>query len=209
MHAYLIVGQDPLDSLTKAKELSKKVGETSYEFSITKIDEVRKLTAFVKLSFEKPTTIIITDIQSATEEALNAFLKNLEEPQKRLSYILITSSEEKLIPTIVSRCQVIRINKQESINKNIDKDLDKFIEMSIGEKFAYLDKIKKRDEAVSFLENLIYIWHGTLVKGQGNLKKFSESLKLTEKTHTNLQANGNVNLQLTNFVVNLTKLEMI
>jgi len=202
MHAYLIVTPNKEEGLANAISLAKKIGENFYEFSLTKIEEVRNLNLFVKLSFEKPTTIIIKDIEKATEEALNAFLKNLEEPQKNLTYILLARSEEKLIPTIVSRCQVIRVRGKEKADTN-QKEIQDFLEMSTGEKFAYLEKIKDRKEAIDFIEKIILFWHKFLVTGENDSKTISEYLKIAEKTHKNLTANGNVSLQLTNFVVNL------
>ncbi|SRR3989344_986598 len=202
MHAYLVVGPDPEETVLQAKTLAKTIAQVTYEFSITKIDEVRKLSHFTKLSVEKPTSIVITDIDSAGDEALNAFLKNLEEPQKNLSYILTASSEEKLIPTIVSRCQVIRVagNRQTVTH---DEKLSQFLDMSIGEKFAYLDKIKKRDEAIVFMTDLLHLWHNLLIKRSDNFKVLSLALKVAQKTFINLKANGNVNLQLTNFAIQL------
>ena len=50
---------------------------------------------------------IIDDAELMTMEASNALLKTLEEPAEQNVFLLITSNEETLIPTIKSRCQAI------------------------------------------------------------------------------------------------------
>lgn len=51
---------------------------------------------------------IVEEADSLTEEAANALLKSLEEPPADLIYVLLTSHPEKLLPTIISRCQLVR-----------------------------------------------------------------------------------------------------
>jgi DNA polymerase-3 subunit delta' len=52
--------------------------------------------------------ILIDDADDLNEESANCFLKTLEEPPPRSVLILIGSSPERQLPTIVSRCQVVR-----------------------------------------------------------------------------------------------------
>jgi DNA polymerase-3 subunit delta' len=52
--------------------------------------------------------IVIDDADDLNEESANCFLKTLEEPPPRSVLILIGSSSERQLPTIVSRCQVVR-----------------------------------------------------------------------------------------------------
>jgi DNA polymerase-3 subunit delta' len=51
---------------------------------------------------------VLDDADDLNEEAANCFLKTLEEPPPRSVFILIGSSAERQLPTIVSRCQVVR-----------------------------------------------------------------------------------------------------
>ncbi|MEZ4699391.1 MAG: DNA polymerase III subunit delta' [Rhodothermales bacterium] len=53
---------------------------------------------------------ILTDVEFMRVEAANAFLKLLEEPSPRTVFILITSRTDKLLPTILSRCQRLRFD---------------------------------------------------------------------------------------------------
>lgn len=54
---------------------------------------------------------IVTDAELLRKEAANAFLKLLEEPTPRTVFVLTTSRAERLLPTIVSRCQQIRFER--------------------------------------------------------------------------------------------------
>ncbi len=53
--------------------------------------------------------VIIKDIDTMRKEAANAFLKLLEEPPENVIFLLTASKTEQLLPTIISRCQHIRL----------------------------------------------------------------------------------------------------
>jgi DNA polymerase-3 subunit delta' len=55
--------------------------------------------------------VIINDAERMNPEASNAILKQLEEPGKTLAVILIVNSAEKLLPTIISRCQPVELKR--------------------------------------------------------------------------------------------------
>ena len=172
-------------------------------FPLIKIDDVRSINNLIRLSFEEPTLIVSQNIQDAGEEALNAFLKNLEEPQENVYFALTAPSIRKVLPTIVSRCQIIRIKNQEL--EILNDEAGKFTKLSTGEKLAYIDKIKDRGKAVEFAENLAIFLHSELHK---NELKYSVQARILEgitKTLSRLKANGNVNLQLSNFVIKYAK----
>ena len=76
-----------------------------------KIDQVRELRRRAMLAPHRSRykIYIITDAETATPEAANSLLKTLEEPPKHLVLILTASNADALLPTIVSRCQVINL----------------------------------------------------------------------------------------------------
>lgn len=76
-----------------------------------KIEQVRRLQHDLALSpFEGRWRIcIVTDFQMATVEASNALLKTLEEPPARAVIILTATDASLLLPTIVSRCQLLSL----------------------------------------------------------------------------------------------------
>jgi DNA polymerase-3 subunit delta' len=199
MHAFLLVGQETINPITKlAKSLNAKV----MEFPLNKIDDVRSLNGLVRLEFNEPTLIVCQNIHEAGEEALNAFLKNLEEPQENIYFALTTTSIRKVLPTIVSRCEVIRIKNSES--EILDEKIEQFLKLTTGEKLGYIDKIKDRSKAIEFVENMVFFLHSQL---QGGVVKYESQVSLLEastKTLSRLKANGNVNLQLSNLVIQIS-----
>jgi DNA polymerase III delta prime subunit len=202
MHAYLIVGKNEKTLEKESKKIVRKFKADLLEFSVSKIDEVRELSRFIKLSFNKPTVFLIKEVDKASIAALNAFLKILEEPQENAKFILTARSEHNILPTIVSRCQVIK----ESYSRLpiASKNAKKFLKIPLGEKFAHIDKIRKREDAISFIENLILYLHQILITTNKYDKlKLAKALRVVQKTHASLKANGNVGLQLTNLLVNL------
>lgn len=77
--------------------------------SISRIRALRRSSA-VKSFENKGRIIIIADAHKMTQEAANALLKTLEEPPDRTHLILTTSFINRLLPTIISRCQSIRFD---------------------------------------------------------------------------------------------------
>lgn len=64
---------------------------------------------------------IIDEVHMLSANAFNAFLKTLEEPPKHAKFILATTEKHKIIPTILSRCQVFNFNriKTEDISSHL------------------------------------------------------------------------------------------
>jgi len=74
----------------------------------------------------KVKVLIVQDPEKMSIEAENCFLKTLEEPPRNSLLIFLSSEPEKLLPTIVSRCQRIRFKRmsEELITKRLEKDFD-------------------------------------------------------------------------------------
>jgi len=201
MHAFLLIGQNPQETDEAIQTLIKKLGVGTMEFPLQKIEHVRTLDSFANLKLTKPTAIVLKDVDSATVAAQNAFLKNLEEPQENLYYVLTARSRKALLPTILSRCQLVAV-KGSAFSDSV-QTLE-FIKMPPADKLALLDKIRTREEAVSFTENFVFSCHELLHKTQDKHSLLAKFLKSGTLTLTRLRANGNVALQLTNLVVNLS-----
>ncbi|MDY6847015.1 MAG: DNA polymerase III subunit delta' [Chloroflexota bacterium] len=75
------------------------------------IDQVRELQRRLSLSpYIAPYRIaLLPDFQRTTIEAMNALLKTLEEPAEKVVLLLTADALESLLPTVVSRCEVIRL----------------------------------------------------------------------------------------------------
>jgi len=72
------------------------------------VDEIRNLTDQVRIppQIGKYKVYIIDEVHMLSKPAFNAFLKTLEEPPKHCIFILATTEKHKIIPTILSRCQI-------------------------------------------------------------------------------------------------------
>lgn len=77
------------------------------------VDDIRELTAQVQVP---PTqgryrVFIVDEVHMLSSAAFNAFLKTLEEPPSYVIFILATTEKHKIIPTILSRCQIYDFNR--------------------------------------------------------------------------------------------------
>ncbi len=204
MHAFLIISADPIAASQKAQSLAAANHATLMPFTLQKISDVRDLSQYTKLSLQSPTAFYIEHIDSASIDAVNAFLKQLEEPGENMYYILTASSEEKVLPTIVSRCQVIRVHSSLFTVHRMEDTL--LIKKSLGEQLQIIDKIKKRDEAITFIQNLIRMLHHELISPTVNRELITVNhLTIAQHTLTALEKNGNVTSQLTRMVVGWNK----
>lgn len=72
------------------------------------VDEIRNLTDQVRVPPQvgRYRVFIIDEVHMLSQAAFNAFLKTLEEPPEYAIFILATTEKQKIIPTILSRCQI-------------------------------------------------------------------------------------------------------
>ncbi|MCW0482048.1 DNA polymerase III subunit gamma/tau [Gaoshiqia sediminis] len=77
------------------------------------VDDIRNLTDQVRIppQIGKYSIYIIDEVHMLSQAAFNAFLKTLEEPPKHAIFILATTEKHKIIPTILSRCQIFDFNR--------------------------------------------------------------------------------------------------
>jgi DNA polymerase-3 subunit gamma/tau len=117
-HALLFSGTRGTGKTTMARIFARAIGASdldTYEIDAASnrgIDDVRELKEAVHtLPYESDYKVyIIDEVHMLTKEAFNALLKTLEEPPAHVVFILATTEEEKLLDTILSRCQVFRFN---------------------------------------------------------------------------------------------------
>ena len=76
------------------------------EKSVITIEQVRDVISRLNVKQLKDQFIIIRPAEALGEEAANAFLKNLEEPQDKVHFVLVTDEPTKLLPTVLSRSAV-------------------------------------------------------------------------------------------------------
>lgn len=77
------------------------------------VDDMRSLIEQVRMAPQVGThsVYIIDEVHMLSTAAFNAFLKTLEEPPKHAIFILATTEKHKILPTILSRCQVFIFNR--------------------------------------------------------------------------------------------------
>jgi DNA polymerase III subunit gamma/tau len=77
------------------------------------VDDIRNLIDQVRIPPQvgKRSVYIIDEVHMLSTQAFNAFLKTLEEPPAHAIFILATTEKHKIIPTILSRCQIFDFNR--------------------------------------------------------------------------------------------------
>ena len=85
------------------------------------VDDIRQLVEQVRIppQIGKYKVYSIDDVHMLSASAFNAFLKTLEEPPRHAIFILATTEKHKILPTILSRCQIYdfnRISVEDTVN---------------------------------------------------------------------------------------------
>lgn len=121
----LIVGGDEQERGEKAANILglASVGQGNPDFlplvsETIGIEEIRALQRWLTLKpFEKEMkSVFIGEAQNLTPQAQNALLKTLEEPPPRAQLVLSVAEESLLLPTIISRCRIVRLKARPQLN---------------------------------------------------------------------------------------------
>ena len=121
--SYLFCGPRGVGKTTCARIFAKEINKftndadlENFSFNIFELDaasnnsveDIRNLTEQVRVPPQvgKYKVYIIDEVHMLSQSAFNAFLKTLEEPPKHAKFILATTEKHKIIPTILSRCQI-------------------------------------------------------------------------------------------------------
>ncbi|MBN8858845.1 MAG: DNA polymerase III subunit gamma/tau [Sphingobacteriales bacterium] len=135
------------------------------------VDDIRSLTEQVRFAPQagKYKVYIIDEVHMLSSSAFNAFLKTLEEPPPYAIFILATTEKHKILPTILSRCQIFdfkRITPNDTVD-HLQEIADK--EHIHAEKAALQVIAQKSDgcmrDALSILDKIVSFTNGELSYG--------------------------------------------
>jgi DNA polymerase-3 subunit gamma/tau len=104
------------DSCDSCNSFNEGASLNVYELdaaSNNSVDDIRNLIEQVRIAPQLGThkVYIIDEVHMLSNQAFNAFLKTLEEPPAHAIFILATTEKQKIIPTILSRCQIFDFNR--------------------------------------------------------------------------------------------------
>jgi DNA polymerase-3 subunit delta' len=136
----LISGKKGLGAGSAAKNIAGKLAGSEViivnpEKNSISIDKIRELYTLTRDKRDLPLAVVIVDSECMSAEAQNALLKLLEEPPKNVYFLLSSHDANQLLPTILSRVQILYL-------KNISSDdSEKLIKSLLGNDTD--DKIQK------------------------------------------------------------------
>ncbi len=132
------------------------------------VDDIRSLIEQVRIPPQvgKYSIYIIDEVHMLSSSAFNAFLKTLEEPPAHAIFILATTEKHKIIPTILSRCQIYDFNRIKiddaveylryiSDKENVTYEKDAFNVIAQKADGSMRDALSIFDQVVSFSGNNI------------------------------------------------------
>ncbi|GAB5538506.1 MAG: DNA polymerase III subunit gamma/tau [Salibacteraceae bacterium] len=181
-HAYLFCGPRGVGKTTCARIFAREINQTEnseeddFSFNMfeldaasnNKVDDIRQLTDQVRIPPQvgKYKVYIIDEVHMLSPAAFNAFLKTLEEPPSHAIFILATTEKHKIIPTILSRCQIYDFSRI-----SVDEIVQQLNEIVAKEKIQAEDDAlhviaQKADgamrDALSIFDQLVSFTHGNL-----------------------------------------------
>lgn len=223
MVSFIITSRDKEKRVAYAKDFCTKKAIDRFDITLLEkdqsekapkqsigIEEVKMMQKKISLKPIKSQikAVIIEDAHLLTTEAQNALLKVLEEPPANTILMLGADTKEALLPTIQSRCQIIKL--EEALPKLTEKDktnINEFIEalpnMPVGKRFKKAEALAKdKDKALLWLEKLIHVLREKVI----NTVMLSEveasqtqlaihTLQSFQSLHTTLKTT-NVNLRM-------------
>lgn len=172
-HAYLFTGQEKLGKKKVALEWISQLFDHKQHPDLAIIEpeakeiKIKQIRDFIwKLSLKPYSApfkaVIIDKAHSMNQEAQTALLKTLEEPKGKTLLILITEAPEYLLPTILSRCEIIKFYpvKKEEIKNFLreqgtsEEKAEEISQISLGKPGVAIDFISDSQKIKNFQEKL-------------------------------------------------------
>jgi len=217
MHSFLIIAKNKSkaasyisDFLKEKKVNSIDIDQHSFEKAVG-IEDVRNIQKKIILRpFKGKTKAVVIDANfEITTQAQNALLKVLEEPPSNTIILVSVPKKELLLPTIISRCEIIELKEaQISLTDEDTLELNIFLNILLNGKIGDRLKIaqdvsRNKDEAVLWLEKTSIFVRQKLIEDYNN-PNYLNFLRQLQKTYTIVKStNVNQRTALENLFLSL------
>ncbi|MBI5044492.1 MAG: hypothetical protein HZC02_01060 [Candidatus Levybacteria bacterium] len=213
MNSFIITGNNLLLMEEKVQEICQKYTISSFDITAIKpdgtslgIDDVKKMQtkAYLKPLKGDHKAIVLHNAENLTIPAQNAMLKLLEEPPANTLIFLLTNNVYDLLPTIISRVQILSVAaSQHEISDDEKKEIIK--RFHTWQMQTIPDALKTAEQMTKDKEKTLKTLEDSLRLGSEELRKeilsekegfLSTILPLLQKTYLTLK-NTNANPRLT------------
>jgi DNA polymerase III delta prime subunit len=195
----LVINQNP-ESFSALTEKFKN-DSFSLDGKTAKIADIRELIRWLSLKpvFGSHKLAIVLNAEKINLAAANALLKTLEEPPVYAKIVLVTSEEQKILPTIISRCLKVRlVTKADFTEPEGYLSPESLAQKTVQERFRWADVTSEGGNA----DKILILWQEyfrqKLLKGNDVL----EILKFLAWSRDLLLTNISVKLLLENLTLN-------
>lgn len=136
------------------------------EKTVISIDQIRNIKSMLTRVESKKRMIVVYAFETARPETQNAFLKTLEEKTAMTQFIVVVADQSQMLPTIVSRCRVVRLASKVKPKDDLAFDFSSPLPKLLGE-FSDIKKAK----AVKLCDDLLWYFKHELQQSSGMSSK--------------------------------------
>lgn len=213
-HAFLFLGPMGVGKSNFAKEFARKTFEMSgakpeifeYDFndnpSIESLRELISLSSLTSVGQKK--VFILNNFQKASQSSVNSLLKTLEEPSSSSMFLLIANSN-RVLPTVMSRCIVVRCFSVSGQDSSVDVPVS--LQELVSPYPQLSDRLSKDEDLANLLsDNLAFLQKGglSIVNKLSDLESDQLTLLLqlwTEYLKQKLHSGENIETNINNLKV--------